>query len=63
MTFGDDWGLGSRKNEAQTIYETYREAGGNLIDTANLYTNGTSERAKTSPEKSQRMLDRRRTAP
>jgi len=44
MTFGDDWGWGSPKDEAQKIYETYREAGGNFVDTANVYTNGTSER-------------------
>jgi aryl-alcohol dehydrogenase-like predicted oxidoreductase len=43
MTFGDEWGWGSPKAEAQKVYETYREAGGNFIDTANLYTNGTSE--------------------
>src|ERR1700730_3315682 len=44
MTFGDEWGWGSPKDEAQTVYETYREAGGDFIDTANFYTNGTSER-------------------
>ncbi len=43
MTFGEDWGWGSGKDEARQIYERYREAGGNFIDTANLYTNGTSE--------------------
>src|ERR1700692_2478315 len=43
MTFGDEWGWGSPKAEAQKVYETYREAGGNFIDTANFYTNGTSE--------------------
>jgi aryl-alcohol dehydrogenase-like predicted oxidoreductase len=43
MTFGEDWGWGSPKAEAQKVYETYREAGGNFIDTANVYTNGTSE--------------------
>lgn len=43
MTFGEDWGWGSSKEEARKIYEIYREAGGNFIDTANLYTNGTSE--------------------
>ena len=26
------------------MYEAYREAGGNFIDTANLYTLGTSEK-------------------
>jgi aryl-alcohol dehydrogenase-like predicted oxidoreductase len=44
MTFGDEWGWGSPKAEAQKVYESYREAGGNLIDTANFYTNGTSEK-------------------
>src|SRR3981081_1945017 len=44
MTFGEDWGWGSPKDEAQKIYETYREAGGNFIDTANFYTRGTSEK-------------------
>lgn len=44
MTFGEDWGWGSAKDEAQKIYEAYRQAGGNFIDTANVYTNGSSER-------------------
>src|SRR6202023_322215 len=44
MSFGDEWGWGSPKAEAQKVYETYREAGGNVIDTANFYTGGTSEK-------------------
>ena len=44
MTFGEDWGWGSAKDEAQKIYAAYRDAGGNFIDTANVYTNGSSER-------------------
>jgi aryl-alcohol dehydrogenase-like predicted oxidoreductase len=44
MTFGEEWGWGAAKEEARRIYEAYREAGGNFIDTANLYTNGASER-------------------
>ena len=44
MTFGDELGWGSPKAEAQKVYETYREAGGNFIDTANFYTGGTSEK-------------------
>ena len=44
MTFGDELGWGSPKAEAQRVYETYREAGGNFIDTANFYTGGTSEK-------------------
>src|SRR5436305_13925394 len=44
MTFGEDWGWGASQDEARKIYDAFREAGGNYIDTANLYTNGTSER-------------------
>src|SRR5215472_13095919 len=44
MTFGEEWGWGTAKDEAQKVYATYREAGGNFIDTANVYTNGASEK-------------------
>jgi len=44
MTFGDEWGWGSGKDESRQIYDAFLEAGGNFIDTADLYTNGTSER-------------------
>jgi aryl-alcohol dehydrogenase-like predicted oxidoreductase len=44
MTFGEDWGWGAGKDEARRIYDAYRTAGGNFIDTANVYTGGTSER-------------------
>jgi aryl-alcohol dehydrogenase-like predicted oxidoreductase len=43
MTFGEDWGWGTAKDEARKVYDAFREAGGNFIDTANLYTNGSSE--------------------
>jgi aryl-alcohol dehydrogenase-like predicted oxidoreductase len=43
MTFGDEWGWGSPKDEARKVYDAFREAGGNFIDTANFYTNGASE--------------------
>ena len=43
MTFGEDWGWGSGKDESRKVYDAFREAGGNFIDTANVYTNGTSE--------------------
>src|ERR1700743_3601630 len=43
MTFGEEWGWGAAKDEARKIYDAYREAGGNFIDTANVYTNGASE--------------------
>ena len=44
MTFGDDWGWGAPKAESKEIFDTFIEAGGNYIDTANNYTNGTSEK-------------------
>ena len=44
MTFGEDWGWGSTKDESRQVYDAFREAGGNFIDTANIYTNGTSEK-------------------
>jgi aryl-alcohol dehydrogenase-like predicted oxidoreductase len=43
MTFGEDWGWGTPKDESRKVYDAFREAGGNFIDTANIYTNGTSE--------------------
>jgi len=43
MTFGEDWGWGSSKDESRHILDAFFEAGGNFIDTANVYTNGTSE--------------------
>jgi aryl-alcohol dehydrogenase-like predicted oxidoreductase len=44
MTFGEDWDWGANKQVSQKIFDTFVEAGGNFIDTANIYTNGTSEK-------------------
>lgn len=44
MTFGDDWGWGGAYEESRKMFDAFAEAGGNFIDTANLYTNGTSEK-------------------
>jgi aryl-alcohol dehydrogenase-like predicted oxidoreductase len=44
MTFGEEWGWGTSKDESRQIFDAYAEAGGNFIDTANMYTNGTSEK-------------------
>jgi aryl-alcohol dehydrogenase-like predicted oxidoreductase len=42
MTFGtQDWGV--EKDESRRVYERFREAGGNFIDTANVYAGGRSE--------------------
>jgi aryl-alcohol dehydrogenase-like predicted oxidoreductase len=43
MTFGTDWGWGAPKETAVAILNRYVEAGGNFIDTADGYTNTTSE--------------------
>lgn len=44
MTFGTEWGWGADKTESQKIFDTYAGLGGNFVDTANRYTEGTSER-------------------
>ena len=43
MTFGEEWGYGANKDESRKIFNTFINAGGNFIDTANRYTEGTSE--------------------
>jgi aryl-alcohol dehydrogenase-like predicted oxidoreductase len=43
MTFGEEWGWGASKDESRRILDSFLDAGGNFVDTANLYTNGTSE--------------------
>ena len=44
MNFGEDWGTGSDKQTSKQVFDAYAEAGGNFLDTADFYTNGTSER-------------------
>lgn len=44
MTFGEDWGWGASRDESARIFDKFVAAGGNFIDTANRYTEGTSER-------------------
>ena len=41
--FGKGWGYGSDREEAQKIYASYRDTGGNFIDTADQYQFGQSE--------------------
>ena len=43
MTFGTEWGWGSDEQVARAVFDAYIEAGGNFIDTANVYTEGHSE--------------------
>ncbi len=44
MTFGTEWNWGATKEESKKIFDAYADAGGNFLDTANRYTEGTSER-------------------
>ncbi|WP_234536608.1 aldo/keto reductase [Streptomyces shenzhenensis] len=43
-TFGTDWGWGAEQDEARKLFDLYVERGGNFVDTANTYTDGSSER-------------------
>ncbi len=43
-TFGTEWGWGAEKDEARKLFDTYVERGGNFVDTAATYTDGSSER-------------------
>jgi len=44
MTFGSDWGWGADASESRRQFDLYSDKGGNFIDTANFYTEGTSEK-------------------
>jgi len=44
MGFGTDNGWGADKEVSKQVFDTYVNAGGNFLDTANIYTKGTSER-------------------
>nr|WP_280369301.1 aldo/keto reductase [Nocardia wallacei] len=44
MTFGADWGWGADRDDSRKVFDLYLERGGNFIDTASMYTNGSSER-------------------
>jgi aryl-alcohol dehydrogenase-like predicted oxidoreductase len=44
MTFGEDNGWGTSLEASEVILAEYLERGGNVVDTANIYTNGHSEK-------------------
>ncbi len=44
MGFGTEWGYGADLAESRRVFEAYLELGGNFLDTANRYTEGSSER-------------------
>jgi len=45
MTFGKEWGtMGAEKDESKKIFDAFADKGGNFLDTANRYHEGTSEK-------------------
>jgi len=44
MTFGKDWGWGADDSVSRAQFDAFANAGGNFIDTAHVYTEGSSER-------------------
>ncbi len=44
MTFGTEWGWGTDENISRGVFNRYIDAGGNFVDTADMYTGGTSEK-------------------
>lgn len=44
MTFGAEWGWGADYEECKKIFDAFANTGANFIDTANRYTEGTSEK-------------------
>lgn len=44
MTFGEEFGIGVDAAGSRRVFDAYVAAGGNFIDTANIYNLGTSER-------------------
>ena len=43
MTFGEDWGWGADEPTSRTVFDAFADAGGTFVDTADVYTGGTSE--------------------
>jgi len=54
MTFGEDWGWGSAQDEARKVYDAFRKAGGNFIDTANMCRFWHKRKGGQTPERSDR---------
>jgi aryl-alcohol dehydrogenase-like predicted oxidoreductase len=44
MTFGEEWGWGANKDESCKMFDAFAAAAGNFLDTADGYTDGTSEK-------------------
>jgi aryl-alcohol dehydrogenase-like predicted oxidoreductase len=46
MTFGEDQGWGASPEASEAILAEYLDRGGNLVETANIYTNRHSEKIR-----------------
>ena len=44
MVFGTEWKWGADLDTSKKVFDTFANAGGNFLDTANRYTEGTSEK-------------------
>src|ERR1700743_2130813 len=44
MTFGSDWGWGGNDEDRRAVFDGFDEVGGDFIDTAHVFTEGSSER-------------------
>ena len=44
MTFGSEWGFGADEVASREMFDAFATAGGNFIDTAHVYSDGSSER-------------------
>ncbi len=44
MTFGTEWPVGADYDTSKGVFDAFAEAGGTFLDTANRYTEGTSEK-------------------
>jgi len=44
MGFGTEWTYGADKDESKKVFDAFLNSGGNFIDTANRYTEGSSEK-------------------
>ena len=49
MTWGESWGFGANAEVARQQFDLYTSLGGNIIDTANKYTEGESETLVRGP--------------
>src|ERR1700719_5208468 len=58
MSFGTEWGWGTDIDEASKMLDLYLDNGGNFVDTASVYTNGSSEKmlGELLREKRQRIV-------